>query len=306
MENSRPKRKKRVSRPIDKIALIVILLIALLLVLAAWDRIGYYLLDFVPVEAGTLDDTLPARGLVIREEAVIYAAAGEFVPAAGEGERVKAGALVGYLLQADGSKDAVYAPRAGCFLAAAAGTEGLIDGDSLNSTDLDALFALLDEGLPTGGGSPKVVARIVDNLLDFRLLLAVSAGTDWSDKSSLSFYYEDSTIATKGRLKEVLAGADSDYLLLDVPAGEEYLRSAGYFEGELILASYSGQIIPKTALVGDDEGDYFVLRRGAAALEQMPVEFVGIVGDRAVVRGLGSHDLVIANPQHADAGDKIY
>lgn len=306
MEKRRPNRKKRASRSIDKIALLAVLLIALLLVMGVRDRIGYYLLDFVPVESGTLEDKLPAKGLVICEESVIYAPAGEFVPAAAEGERVKAGALVGYLLLADGSKDAVYAPRAGCFLAAAAGTEGLIDPDTIDSTDLDALFALLAAKDPSVGESPKVAARIVDNLLDFYLLFAVPSGAVEGEKDKLAFYYEDSTIATQGKLKKILTGANSDYLLLTVSSGEEYLRSAGYFAGTVIMASYSGQIIPKTALIGDDEGNYSVLRRGAAKIEQAAVEFVGIVGEQAVVRGLGAHDLVIANPRHAAAGDKIY
>ena len=97
-----PKRRWRWPRVILCAAVLIILI---MLISAAVRYFSYLGLHLTPVEQARIELTIPSKVVVIRAETVVSApTAGEFVPAASDGEKVHSGTLLGNIITETGSK----------------------------------------------------------------------------------------------------------------------------------------------------------------------------------------------------------
>lgn len=296
----------------DFIALILLLSIGIWGGLQVKDYVCFKILDFAQPVQGVLEHTAPAQAVVIRHEALLKAPlAGTFQPVALERQRVIANATLGYMVQEGGHREAVKAPGSGLVLYHTDGYEELLQNESLEDLDLDLLFANLppkQESAPAAMvyGKGQAVGKIVDNLLDFTVILRLNKQFSAPEEGRIAFFSRQSTAALQGKLLETLESGAYLYLLLNVSSKEEILITKRYFEAEILLNSFQGYIIPETALIQDEEGREGVLARGSRRLVFKPVEVAGLANGQAAVHGLGEWDEIILNPQQAYAGQKLF
>ena len=310
------KKNKRIKklRTSDFIAFILLLFFAVLAGINIKDYIGYYRLDFIQPVTGTLTDQISVQALVVRSETFVQAPKdGEFTPICEEGERVRCGTVIGYITDEKNgirNKLAVLAPASGTVHYKFDGLEGILSADTLGEVSLDQVFATLGNGLNQETepmlqeGKGHHVAKIIDNLDQYRVILALEDKDPYSVNSKISFALPDGDIVT-GSISDKLETATSVYLIVGLSAGIPYLTENRAFTAQLILNQYNGLIIPKSAVTKDKTGSTGVFEKGSGELRFCPITIQGMVGDQVAVTGQDLKE-VVSNPQRAYDGQKLY
>ena len=314
-ETTVPRQAKRVKkkfRPIDFLALIALVGLLILLFFTVRDYVRYLRLDFVTPEAGTWDATLPAEAVVVRQEYLLLAPIdGMLEKVAEESQRVTEGATVAYIDNGL-SRQAITASKAGIVSYQIDGAESILSQENLEGADFEQLFALYpyDNFASNPGaayGKGKVVAKIIDNLVDYTVVMRLegSAQID-AEATSFDFYAGESTAAINGSVQDVVEGRGVNYLLLRVSSKEDLLSHLRAFDAELITGRATGQKIPATCLVQAEDGDYGVYYRSGNRVAFTNVEVLSLNDTDAVVEGIQNYNEVIANPEHTFIGQKLY
>ena len=307
-------KRKKDFRIIDFIALIFLVFFAVLAGISIKDYIEHKVLDFTQTVTGTLDESLPVKVLVIRSETPIKAPTdGIFIPELNEGERIKEGAVIGYIeAYSNGlnTKTEVMASKSGTVHYSLDGLEDMLSMESLNNLDLDKLFFSLDYLLKTNNdnnnssqlntGKGYTIAKIIDNLVNYTVILAYEGEDLFPSDGEISFIITGSDLTLNGSLIDKLTTENFTYLVLDVfPGSYDLLTENRYFDAEAIITEYSGIIIPLSAIIEDNEGIKGVYQKYRGNLEFCPVEIIGIIGDQAAVIGVDPLKEIVTNPNQA-------
>lgn len=291
--------------------------------IAIKDYILAKIISFETARVDVINEYTPAKAYVFRHEYQVLApAAGEFVASLTEGERVKVHTVIGYIKGTGTSKTAVYASKAGIVSYSLDKMEETMSADNLSRTDLDKITGLFplskaedEENFPNQSkGRP--VARIVDNLLDYDVLLVVDNKTLADGKIELP---------QQGRIKFMVAGDTSSetedqtfsadieqtgtisagaYFLSEISSEESYFLNNRYFNVFLITRSYSGVVVPASAIVEKD-GKQGVYIRSKNILKFQEAEVKGVIGKEAVVEGVEAGTDVVKNASVAKEGRRV-
>ncbi len=135
-------KKRQLNKPNYALDIILVLIIGFILIMITlWlrDYIKGRMIDFDTIEQGSIGITLQGELLVMRHETLLTApAAGAFVSAINEGERVNQGTIIGQ------SNDInLIADRGGIVSFALDGWEHILQPDLLDEIDLDQAFSQL-------------------------------------------------------------------------------------------------------------------------------------------------------------------
>jgi len=326
-KNSKSKyRKKRKKKTADIIALLLIIVVLFFAGIALKDYILAKIISFEVARVDVINEYTPAKAYVFRHEYQVLApVAGEFAPSLAEGERVKDNTIIGYIKGTGTSKTAVYATEAGIVSYSLDGMEKQMSADNLEKTDLDKITRLFpiskendEENFPNQSkGRP--VARIVDNLLDYNVLLVADESTnDQGEKVTLpedgrvKFVIIDDTASSDAGIQTFSASIEQNgtisagsYLLTDVSSEESYFLNNRYFAVSLITESYSGIVVPASAIIEKD-GKQGVYIRSKNVLAFQEVKVDGIIGKEAVIEGVDAGTDVVENAKIAKEGRRIY
>lgn len=328
-----PKRRWRWPRVILCVAVLIILI---MLISAAVRYFSYLGLHLTPVEQARIELTIPSKVVVIRAETVVSApTAGEFVPAASDGEKVHSGTLLGNIITETGSKS-VTADRSGLVYYQLDGWEDVLLADELLAIDWTAVFDRMYEdeqavqpltAEPDNIGSDRPVARIVDNLEPVYLCVYVEEDVRsylHDDKLYLRFpQIEGDTAVIRaalvldGELEAAVQQNDdlplsdiipeqTHYLTARVLNGNSYFDTFRYVDATVIGETISGISVPVSALTNNEEDGAGVYVSKRKTLEFREVTVIYQNDEIAIVDGLSATDIVAADPRHARAGQKIY
>ena len=307
-------KRKKDFRIIDFIALIFLVFFAVLAGISIKDYIEYKMLDFTQTVTGTLDENLPVKVLVIRSETPIKAPTdGIFIPELNEGERVKEGAVIGYIESYNNglnTKTEVMASKSGTVHYSLDGLEDMLSMESLNNLDLDKLFFSLDYLLKTNNdnnnssqlntGKGYTIAKIIDNLVNYTVILAYEGEDLFPSDGEISFIITGSDLPLNGSIIDKLTTENFTYLVLDVfPGSYDLLTENRYFDAEVIITEYSGIIIPLSAIIENNEGIKGVYQKYRGNLQFCPVKITGIIGNQAAVIGVDPLKEIVTNPNQA-------
>lgn len=320
------KRKKARNKTADTIAIILLIGVAVLIFFSVKNSISLSLINFANVEEGQIMDGIDGKALILREETLITTpAAGKFIPALAEGARVKSGTTVGYIEQESDKKIGVKATKTGIVSYNLDGVEGLAQQDDLNELNIAQLFALIDPNTQnnnqsTGAaagendmlGKNTAVCKIIDNLLDYTVIIAVSQSSEIADADYLKFSVidlptEDTTVTNSNvfsaKVNNILQDGSYKYIVMTFLPKIDYFSQNRYFTAKLVQNIYSGQIIPASAIMEKD-GQNGVYKSYKKRFVFACVEINGIIADQAAVSGLAAGDKVVVNPQKLSAEQK--
>ena len=278
-----------------------------------WAR---WVVDVVPVQSGVLQETTRLNALVIRQEQLVLAPAdGKFFPALKEGERVRKGQSLGSMLStrlsSPGPAAAVPSPGNGLLRLRLDGLEGVLDRESWQNLDLNALAANFaqtganpaDDWVVAGG----VVASIVDNLVPTWLAAETAAGGDsapWEEGSEYWLAVGQQNTFARAKLVGLQPTKHGQKLLFEFPDFREDLLSQRKVAITVAARRWSGALINDSSLV-EREGrpGVFVLRKGVA--EWQEVEVVGSFNGQSALRGISDGELVVTNPIWVHEGMRL-
>jgi len=322
-KNSQSKyRKKRKKKTGDIIALLLIIVVLFFAGIAIKDYILAKIISFETARVDVINEYTPAKAYVFRHEYQVLApAAGEFVASLSEGERVKVDTIIGYIKGTGTSKSAVYASEAGIVSYFMDGMEEAMSADNLSRTDLNIIAGLFplsnedDKDNFPDQSKGRPVARIVDNLLDYNVLLVVDSKTltdkkvELPQNGKIKFILNNVTASFKDKtfsagIEQTGAISAGTYLLADISSEESYFLNNRYFDVSLITKSYSGIVVPSSAII-EKEGKQGVYIRSKNILKFQEVEVTGIIGKEAVVKGVDAGTDVVKNASVAKEGRRV-
>lgn len=279
--------------------IVVVALCAVLLAPMIIRRVHFWTIRTAPALAGPLEDVHNLRAVVVRDEVLVSSpAAGRFVPAVVEGQRVRRGEQLGLLLT-DADQTIVRAPRPGI-------ARFHWDGREMEMT-APVLWELTPEQWRTmsvqAGRTPEyaepgtTLMRLVDShgvrlYADVPRKLNLQSGQkvtlnipDATDETLQATVVDSREIGQDERVS-VLFGVDRYLPLLD---------AVRHIDVRLVAGRYEGVIIPADAVVWTDEGaGVFVRSDGQIAF--VPVRLSTRIGDKAVVTDLEPGADVVINP----------
>ena len=296
------------------LAAIILCGVLVLSMAALRDYMRGRLLNYANVEEGSIILTLPAELLVLRHEYVVSAsAAGPFMPQVEEGARVKEGSLIGYC-----GSEPVYAQKGGAVSYLIDGWEGRLQISSLHELDWQQVFSQLEEEQgreqeqdTTEDEKTRLeqspVARVVDNLLDYTVLLKLQDPRELlAEVSRITFRLQEGhTISAAYQEIWQTPQGDVYYIFNKISSKEDILFSLRYSEAEVIAREVEGLIVPSSAITLDDEGRVGVFIRKKRKLVFTEIEELASKDDFSVVSGLDKTAVVVTNPSRARDGQRI-
>lgn len=315
-----PKRRRK-WRGIDYLVAVVLLVVLIFGAIAAVNYIKYLRLDMVRAENGTATISAAAQVVVIRYETLVYASgSGTFKPTVAAGEKVKAGSIIGYMENSANNKTVqnISTNIGGLVFYDLDGWEELLHPDNTLATDWAAVFerllaeseaaAALDSQLDNLG-SGRRVARIVDNLSVPYFCFYVEEDiseyinnnkirvrfSDMPDTPIITLYLTDSEEQPQG-----------NYIIAKYSVDEPFFHSYRYGKADIVRETVSGISIPASALFRNQEDIEGVYRQSRKEIAFKEVEVLYNDGEIAIVNGLKATDNVVANPEKARVGQKVY
>ena len=314
MEETVKRKLKRRNRWADVLAAIILGGALILGIVALSGYMRGKLLNYADAQTGSITLTLPAEFLVLRHEYVLTAPSNEpFLAQVEEGARVKEGSLIGYY----GGKP-LYAPKGGAVSYILDGWESTLQIEALHDLDWLQVFTQLKEEQDDNSAEevgreeeiPPIqapVARVVDNLLDYTLLLKLQDPRQLlAEESRLTFRLpDDHIIAADYQERWQTVTGDVYYVFDNISFKEEILFNLRYSETEIIAREVSGVIIPSSAITLDKMGQTGVFIRKKRKLVFTVIEELATKDDISVVSGLDETAVVVTNPQRAKDGQRI-
>lgn len=300
-----PKRRNTLSL-LDITAFFLLLFFAVLAGISVKDYLERQMANLVQPAWGTIEDKKTVDVLVIREETLIQAPKdGEFIAIRQENERVKEGAAIGYIkAYIDGSAKTfdVLTSCSGTVHYDLDGYEGILNGAPLDELSIDKLFHTLrtdnisnqESDLNTGKG--HVVAKIIDSLLDYTVILAFSDEVYFPESGCVSFYPANDNDLLIGQIIDKLVTPDSMYLIMNITSGSDYLTENRYFQADAVINRYSGMIIPSNAIIQDNLGKSGIYKEKSGEFTFCPVVVEGTAEGQSAVSGIAITDKILINP----------
>jgi len=305
-------RKKIKWRPIHFIGIVMLLFIAFWGGSSLWTYIQYLQLQFISPEEGLWENTLDAEAMILRNEYLLTAPIDGIMDAVvDEGQRVSEGSTIAYMVS-DIDRQSIKAPKSGIVSYKLDGMEGVLE-TSNTDIDLDQIFALYPfDNYNTDNedsiiGQGKAVAKIIDNLTEYIIVFKIPKDTIISkDINNIVFYAENTEETIKGSFIEVQNGAEHNYVLVLVSSQEDLLLYTRAFKASMVLEAADGFKVPSSAIITNENGDTGVFYRNGNRVSFLKVEVLFNNEEYAIVDSLKSYQTVIANPQKAEKGQKLY
>ncbi|NMA14086.1 MAG: hypothetical protein GX930_02475 [Clostridia bacterium] len=319
MPSSKWERRKRIRRRNTKILLIFVLIFfGWIFFDSAKNVIIKHMIKYGTAEVGILEEKVPAKAVVIREERVVTAqATGTFIPQVAEWEKVGVGQVIGYIAtekssaNGDKVKIPVKAPIPGLVSYSPDGLEGVLTADLLSNLDTERLSLLLEknQGIATSVTqveSGKPVVKIIDNLVYPYLYLKLSPGSlkelpKKGDSLTVSF---SPKIERRTLVSDIKTDASGIYLVLEISDFEDLDLKTRFISLDLVPLSFQGIILPTEALIQKENRDGVIIpKKGIAKWTE--VEVKGVINDQAILDGLHVGDQYIINPTLVKEGQRI-
>jgi hypothetical protein len=314
MKSIEKRKLKRRNRWADVLAAIILCGALALGLSALRDYMRGQLLSYTNAEEGTITLALPAELLVLRHEYVLHASAtGIFTPQVEEGARIKEGTLIGYC-----GGEPIYAIKGGAVSYLLDGWESKLQIASLHELDWQQVFSEIKEEQKQEPGQAlaveeetqtgqRTVARVVDNLLDYTVLLKLQDPHELlTELNRITFCLtEDHTITSTFQERWQTPEGDVYYIFNKISFKEDILFSLRYSEAEIIAREVSGVIVPCSAISLDKEGRVGVFIRKKRKLVFIEIEELASKDDISVVSGLDKTAVVVTNPNRARDGQRI-
>jgi putative membrane fusion protein len=319
IRSSRLERRKRIRSRNKKILLIfVVIFFGWIFFDLAKNVIVKHMIKYGTAEVGILEEKVPAKAVVIREERVVTAqAAGTFMPQVAEWEKVGVGQIIGYLAtekstaSGDKVKIAVKAPVPGLVSYSPDGLEGVLTADLLSDLDTERLSLLLEKNQGsvapvTQVESGKPVVKIVDNLVYPYLYIKLPPNSlkdlpKKDDSFTVSFSQQ---IKRRTIVADIKTDTSGIYLILEIIDFEDLDLKTRFVSLDIVPLSFQGIILPVEALVQKESQDGVIIpKKGIAKWTE--VEVKGVINDQAVVDGLHVGDQYILNPSLVKEGQRI-
>ena len=327
MENSKIQHKSRrehVHRPIrvgDLLAILVLGAIALSLAVVGIRYIHFLFLDIRQVDYTTTVVEQDCQMILIRSEYPIYAEHdGEFVPTLEEGQRVKEGDLVGYIQWDEETRYSVQAEHTGLISYQIDGWETALTVDKMDQVDWLHAFSTIDvnkemnknsvESLDLSSG--RVIAKVVDNLIAPVLVIrGIDLTLDPETETSFQFFLSEDVkkkMPLEATTLECGSLADgSQYIFAQPDQIDDRYYTIRYDEISLVNKIITGMTIPATAILWDEESKVpfvYCCKRGKLVRSEVTIVYKS--DEIAVVEGVTVGDEVIANPERAKEGQRIF
>jgi len=319
MEEQRRRKLKHKNRWADVLAAIILCGALILGIVALRDFFRAKMLNFANVEEGSVVLTLSAELLVLRHEYVVTApSAGHFNPQIEEGARVKEGTLLGYC-----GNNPVYAPKGGEISYELDGWEEKLQIAAFHELDWLKVFTQLKEEQnqakadevaeePTRQEEEaellgRPLARVVDNLLDYTVLLKLQDEHQLlAEESHITFHLtKEQIISAAYQERWQTPEGDIYYIFNKISSKEDTLFKLRYCATEIIAREVSGIILPSSAIILDEEGDTGVFIRKKRKLVFTKIDELAVKDDICVVKGLDNMAVVVVNPNRAKDGQRI-
>ena len=319
MSKKQHKRKRKRNWFLDTA---IFLFLAGFFVLGGFSLWNYYLssqIKYAIATNGSLIDTIPAAAVFVREETVYYApVSGTLRPVVAEGERVTAGKVIAYIDSGDQSQP-IIAEKTGIVQFFADGLESVLSPRNLGSIDWLAVFNSIEMQQLQGELQKSTVkktvirdepvAKIVDNLADYRLMVYIEEEGDIMNNSAgisggnMTISYNGDKKLT-GKIEQHGSLAQGQYFLLLVAVKADDLLLGRYFQVTLSGEKVSGVIVPREAIVVDDQGITGLFYRQKNTIRFRPVEVLGLMGENAAISGVSAGTEVVTTPKYVKDGSR--
>lgn len=312
---------RRQVRVFDLLALLFLAAIAISLLTIGIRYIRFLFLDIRQVEHATTVIEQDCQMLVARSEYLIYAGQeGEFVPTLVEGQRVKEGEQIGYIQWDDGTQYPVQSSHTGLISYQIDGWETALTLEGLDRMDWLGIFSSIevaeeDEIIsvdPPALSSGRIVAKVVDNLVEPVLVIrGIDLSTELEVGDSFQFFFSED-VEKKTPLKATIIEhgqlADGTYYIFARPSQmDDHFYAIRYDEISLVNQIITGLTIPATAILWDEETkSHFVYCCSRDRIVRSEVTIQYKSDEIAVVEGLTLGDAIVANPERAKEGQRIF
>lgn len=316
MDKQNRRKFQRKNRWADVLAAIILLAVLVISIFTVRDYVKSRMLNFYSAHEGSIAVTLPGEILALRHEYLLTApASGDFVPVAKEGERVKEGAVIGYC----GGMD-VTALKGGAVSYLLDGWEQKLTINSINDMDWPQAFSLLkeeynavaaamsaDELPELNSAANRPVARLVDNLLDYKVILKLSDPRELlAEAKTITFSLPEGKTFANAFSERWQTPEGDIYYIFNISSKEDVFFSLRYSEAEVIAKELHGIIIPSSAVTLDVEGRVGVFIQKKRKLVFVEITELTSKEGFSVVSGLERTAVVVTNPAKATDGQKIY
>lgn len=287
----------------------------------AISRINQQLIRVEPLKIGVLKDSVPARGILVKDELLVNSQyKGKVKYVAQEGDRIRVGDPVANIVVTD-----INSPSGQRNISINASVPGIIDYSTddleniFNVNNTDNVFSqdpnnvklkpreIKNDSTIENGG---LVFKIVNNLARDQIYLRVPTQSfpgDMLKKNNLlevnfeqknvdSMIFEIDQIKTSGKYSYLILGNNS---FVPQWLGKREVKV------QLTRDTYNGGIIPTKALVkkNGQKGIYIQYKDEVVWKE---VKVLGTVKDKTVITGVEEETPYIVNPQYAQEGETIY
>lgn len=261
----------------------------------AWMAVSSLGRNNIIVQSGHFEQCMNGHAVLLQRECCVFAPdQGHFENTVKEMEKVRRGALVGYYIESDGKRTAMYARQSGIFSMQMDGLEkSLSDFDFKQSAakvfdykanSIDYKVIQEDQG----------IYKIIDNLSRTRLCVKIKKNDQLYEPEigqQLRISLEEKQ-EIKACVEALDKKDDNLYVLLSVEEYYPAFSGKRFMNIKIIQDSPEGYIIPEKALA--QEGN----KKGVFCLKEekiifKPVKVIMNQGDQLLVTGLEENDIIV-------------
>lgn len=268
------------------------------------------------VQPGVVQVTVPAKGILVRDEAVLNAPRnGILKVVAHEGERVRVGAVVAQVVVASlDSKTGekvfnIITPKAGVVSYFVDGMENVYTSKNITELDLnkiDTIKSVMRNIMPgTQVEEGKPVCKIVNNLVPITVMAVTNEpfklpGSTKRTIMSVSLSNNDKQVFQAVLVDKAFRGK-TNQILFSLDNYDENLIISRKQDFTLTTARYQGYIVPAGAIVRKEGKDgIFTIYKERVKWKNIKIE--GIYQEKVVISGITPDIKVISHPEYVNEG----
>jgi hypothetical protein len=155
----------------------------------------------------------------------------------------------------------------------------------------------------------RPIARVVDNLLDYTVLLKLQDPRKLlAEESRITFKLPEGQVissAYQESWQTVTGEIYCYYIFNKISFQENILFNLRYSEAEIIVREVSGIMVPSSAITIDKDGQTGIFIRKKRKLVFAEIEELANKDSVSIVNGLDETAVVVTNPARAKDGQRI-
>jgi len=298
---------------------LVLLVIAIYVVFVSYRFINGLIItrlaEVQQVSEGVIQSTVPASGIFVRNEKVVYAPkTGKLKVIIPEGERVRVGETVAQAVAPSlksKTGEALFnitAPRAGIVSYRLDGLEDVYSPAKISELDLSKVQTIENELRKTMAGGQveegKPVLRIVSNLEPIYIIGTISgnpASLGGDEAKSILVSFAPDEKVSHALILEKGFREQADTFLLSLSDYPDKLLTGRRHDFWIVTERFEGYYVPVSAIVRKDgkDGIYTVYKE---RVKWKSVEIKGQADEKVAISGVTSVTKVILNPEYVKEG----